>query len=353
MIYTIQNNLPPHISVVGYEGVGKTTITNLVKTKNIPLIPDHTISGDIASLNIGKIKILIRDFTGDAEIGFLWNYFIKGSDAVLIITDSTLENIERSKFFLGIIDEETPFAYRIVIGNKCQLENSLKSSQIEEILGLKTYSISILNQESRNTLIQIFTEILEMSDTISPILDIIKKKEFLLKEFEKAIIEVDIERLDSIYYKILEICEELGENPVEMEFYKKYQDIMSRFSRTKSSHETLSPSESIEKPGKTFQSITSLQSLLRTLLSNYIYNVNGIIGVIVSDREGFVIISESKKDPGDESVLGAIAVTIDTYIERIKREFSNESSFFNITTIQDKKFAYCSTGLKSILLTIS
>ena len=51
--------------------------------------------------------------------------------------------------------------------------------------------------------------------------------------------------------------------------------------------------------------------------------------------------------------MGAIAVTIDSFIERIKREFGSESNFFNITTVQDKKFAYCSMGSKSILLTIS
>ena len=82
-------------------------------------------------------------------------------------------------------------------------------------------------------------------------------------------------------------------------------------------------------------------------------NVEGIISVIISDREGLIIASESRGDAGDESVLGAIAATVDSYIDRIKGEFSGETTFFNITTIGDKKFAYCSMGLKSILLTIS
>ncbi|KKK40453.1 hypothetical protein LCGC14_0804920 [marine sediment metagenome] len=82
-------------------------------------------------------------------------------------------------------------------------------------------------------------------------------------------------------------------------------------------------------------------------------NVEGVIEVIISDREGLIITSASRGDAGDESVLGAIAAVIDSYIDRIKREFSEESSFFNILTVGDKKFAYCSRGLKSILLTIS
>ena len=82
-------------------------------------------------------------------------------------------------------------------------------------------------------------------------------------------------------------------------------------------------------------------------------SVEGINAVIISDREGLIISLQSRGDAGDETVLGAMAATVDTYIERIKGEFIEETSFFNTTTIGDKKFAYCSMGLKSILLTIS
>ncbi len=82
-------------------------------------------------------------------------------------------------------------------------------------------------------------------------------------------------------------------------------------------------------------------------------SVEGVLAVTICDREGLVITSESKEEAGDEVVIGAIAAAVDSYIDRIKREFSGETTFFNITTIGDKKFAYCSKGLQSILLTIS
>ena len=82
-------------------------------------------------------------------------------------------------------------------------------------------------------------------------------------------------------------------------------------------------------------------------------NVEGVISVNISDREGLIIISENRGEAGDDLVLGAIAATVDNYIDRIKGEFSKESTFFNITTIGEKKFAYCSMGLNAILLTIS
>jgi small GTP-binding protein len=82
-------------------------------------------------------------------------------------------------------------------------------------------------------------------------------------------------------------------------------------------------------------------------------SVEGITAVVVSDREGLIITSQSKGEAGDDSILGAIAATIDTFIDRMKGEFSEETNFFNITTIGDQKFTYCSMGLNSILLTIS
>ncbi len=82
-------------------------------------------------------------------------------------------------------------------------------------------------------------------------------------------------------------------------------------------------------------------------------DVDGVIEVIITDRDGLVITSESGGEAGEDLVLGAIAATIDSYIERIRGEFDRETSFFNITTIGSRKFAYCSMGLKSILLTIS
>ncbi|NVM36034.1 MAG: GTP-binding protein [Candidatus Lokiarchaeota archaeon] len=349
----IQNNLPPIISIVGFGGVGKSSIANLIRTEKIPITCASEFSANIAKLKIGRINFLIRDFTGEEEIGFLWNNFIKSSDAVLIVTDSTSENVEKSRFFLKKIEEETPYASRIAIGNKGQLQNSLNSDQIEKIFGLKCYSINANNPENRDKLIQIIIDTLEMHDEISPILKVIKQQESLLNEFETALMMVNIERADSIYTKILEICRDLGENPFEMEFHNKYQEILNKLKRVENTQEPIIQVTLKKEQERELQSISSLESQLKALLLNFINDLEGIFGAIVSDREGFVITSESKKDPGDESVLGAIAVTIDTYIERIKKEFGSESSFFNITNIQDKKFAYCSMGSKSILLTIS
>ncbi|MFW9951826.1 MAG: GTP-binding protein [Candidatus Thorarchaeota archaeon] len=95
--------------------------------------------------------------------------------------------------------------------------------------------------------------------------------------------------------------------------------------------------------------------LLQSLLTNYMFDVDGAIAVAICDRDGFIIASESKEKEGKESdsVMGAISAFLDIYIDRIKNEFRTQSNFFNITSMQDKKFAYCSMGPRSILTTIA
>ncbi|MFX1590487.1 MAG: ADP-ribosylation factor-like protein, partial [Promethearchaeota archaeon] len=102
---SIHRNLRPKISLVGFSGVGKTTITKLIKAEEIPMKHVPTITGDIATIKIGKLHFHLWDFAGQEQFSYLWNNFVKGSDAVLLVTDSTLENVEKSKFFLELIKE--------------------------------------------------------------------------------------------------------------------------------------------------------------------------------------------------------------------------------------------------------
>lgn len=95
--------------------------------------------------------------------------------------------------------------------------------------------------------------------------------------------------------------------------------------------------------------------LLREILKNYFEEVEGILGVAICDRDGFIIASEFKEGDEEESdsVLGAISAILDNYIERIKSEFGSQGNFFNMTSTGDKKFAFCSQGPQSILTTVT
>jgi len=82
-------------------------------------------------------------------------------------------------------------------------------------------------------------------------------------------------------------------------------------------------------------------------------DIDGVIAIAICDRDGLIIASEDRAEFNNESVIGVLSAVLDNYIERIKDEFGTVSTFMNITTTGDKKFAYCSMGPNSILTTIA
>ncbi|MFX0041490.1 MAG: GTP-binding protein [Candidatus Hodarchaeota archaeon] len=351
IIDSIQKELPPIISLVGYNGVGKTQLTELIRSKEIALQHDPKISANIATIKFGTFHILLRDFTGQEQFIFLWKNFIKGSNAVIIVLDSTLDNAEKSKFFLKLIEEETPFAYTSVICNKQDLEGAQESIKIENMFGLKTFGMIAKDFEQKNKMIEIVKSLLELNEDISPRLNLISERNALIYEFEEAIKNENYNLVNSLLKRIIDLCINIGENPAEMEFYMKYQEIQDKIKAVDYLQDISIPETMpiIKEP----QRIPLKERLLKILLQNYMNNVEGIIATTVCDREGFIITSESKEDTRDDSVLAAVSAALDIYIERLKKEFGYESNFFNITTIGTKKFSFASTGPKSILTTIS
>jgi small GTP-binding protein len=225
IVDTIHKNLRPKISLVGFSGVGKTTITKLIRAEEIPMQHVPTITGDIATVRIGKLHFHLWDFAGQEQFSYLWNNFVKGSDAVLLITDSTLENVEKSKFFLELIREEASHAHTAVVGNKQDLNGALTPSQIERLLSLKTYSMIAKDPDNRDKMIQIIADILEMSAEVSPLLKPLLERDKLIEEASKALKGAEFEKAAFLFDKISYLCVELGDDSLGKEFFEKSQKI--------------------------------------------------------------------------------------------------------------------------------
>jgi small GTP-binding protein len=226
-IDAIHRNLRPKISLIGFSGVGKTTITRLIKAEEIPMQHIPTITGDIATIKIGKLHFHLWDFAGQEQFSYLWNNFIKGSDAVLLITDSSLENVEKSKFFLELIKEQAPQAHTSVIGNKQDLDDAMKPEQIEKIIGLKTYSMIANDSNNRDKMITIIADVLEMSAEVSPLLKPLLERDTYMEQAVKALESAEFSKAATFFDKISDLCIELGDDSLGKEFYEKSQKIKS------------------------------------------------------------------------------------------------------------------------------
>ncbi len=218
---SIHKNLRPKISLVGFSGVGKTTITRLIKADEIPTEHVPTITGDIATIKIGKLHFHLWDFAGQEQFSYLWDNFVKGSDAILLITDSTLDNVEKSKFFTELIAKQAPYARCAAIGNKQDLPGTLSVKDIERHLGIKTYSMVATDPDNRDKMIQIVADILEMSAEISPLLQPLLNRDEKVAKAENALKEGNYIEAIKFYEEVADLCIDLGDDNLSAMFHEQ------------------------------------------------------------------------------------------------------------------------------------
>lgn len=211
IIDILHKNLRPKISLVGFAGVGKTTILSLIKAEDIPMEHVPTINGNVAAIRLGKLYLFLWDFAGQEQFNTLWRKFIKGSDVVLLVTNSSFDNIEKSKFFIDLIKEEAPYSKYAIIANKQDLSSAINVETIHRLMGVKTYSMIATKQDNRDKMIKIIAELLEIDYEISPLLKDLFERQRLTKEIQNLVKEGKIEETIGYYKRISELSIELGD----------------------------------------------------------------------------------------------------------------------------------------------
>lgn len=153
-------------SVIGYEGTGKTDLVTLLNggvppTSYVPTIASE-IYQKIEGARIGTLEITTWNFQGQKRFLKLWEIYFRGS-IVLLVTNSTPENVRNSKDILDHIRRKDINTQVLAIANKQDYPGTLRSKLIEQILGVKT--IGVTEKELRiydpEVAIRIITEALK------------------------------------------------------------------------------------------------------------------------------------------------------------------------------------------------
>ena len=145
------------VAILGFAGVGKTTTLHLLRGETLPLVHNPTIGVSIKKLpeEVENANIVLWDLAGQSRFSILWAKMIANAQVVVIVTDSTLENVLRSKKLVSLVKEEVPDAKIIGIANKQDLHTALTPERVGQILGVTTFELVAIDISYRDRLIQI------------------------------------------------------------------------------------------------------------------------------------------------------------------------------------------------------
>ncbi len=157
------------VAILGYAGVGKTTTLHLLRGETLPLVHDPTIGVSIKKLpeEVENANIVLWDLAGQSRFSILWAKMIANAQVVIIVTDSTLENVLRSKKLVTLVREQVPDAKIIGIANKQDLPSALTPERVAQILGVETYELVAIDISYRDRLVQIIRKAILEGKAIS------------------------------------------------------------------------------------------------------------------------------------------------------------------------------------------
>ncbi len=195
--------IPPKILLTGEDGVGKTTIMDLIPGDTILEIDDNLNEVIQKPINLDDLKgihqciiqeINMEELTYNPQ---LYKNLLKSVDVVLIVTNSAASNLGRTKTLVSELKPEVKKADFYLLANFQDLKDvAFEPEKIEETLGIKTFGFTAIKEESKTKIIFIIKEILKIS-----ILDKIEKKHISTIEEEPIFYseeKVEYEKVDYV-----------------------------------------------------------------------------------------------------------------------------------------------------------
>lgn len=146
------------VSIVGSGQVGKTTIRNMLEGGKGSIKP--TIGIDIGKYADDELKCALFDLGGQTRFQMLWDDFLKGSNLIMLVTDSSKEDVEKSRKVIKRLQKRHG-AKVIAIANKQDQVNRLNAKEVQKLLSVRTYPMVAIDGDRKTDMVNIIKENLE------------------------------------------------------------------------------------------------------------------------------------------------------------------------------------------------
>ena len=151
----IVGKIPVKLCLAGHGGTGKTTLLELatLPSRGPPQEYVPTFFGDKALLkaDFDPYIFSIFDLGGQDRVVQEWGKIIRSGSLVVIVTDSTEDNMAWTKrVAYPVLKTELPYARAIAIANKQDLKGALSPEEVGKRLGVPAYGMQANQRDFRD-----------------------------------------------------------------------------------------------------------------------------------------------------------------------------------------------------------